>query len=109
MVGRGSFIDEMLGAAGAENLAAEFGSPYPRGGREWLLEAAPEVILLPDEPYAFGPIDAGELARLGVPAALDGRIHCIDGTWVSWYGPRIREAVEMLCGLLAPLDPVAEK
>ncbi|MCH7708323.1 MAG: ABC transporter substrate-binding protein, partial [Myxococcales bacterium] len=64
--------------------------------------AAPEVILLPDEPYAFGPRDAQELAALRVPAAESGRIHLIDGTLVTWYGPRIRTAVETLRSLLDP-------
>jgi ABC-type Fe3+-hydroxamate transport system substrate-binding protein len=82
---------------------------YPRLELDAVVAAAPEVILLPDEPYSFGPTDARELARLPVPAARSGRIHLIDGTLVSWYGPRIREAVEMLCGLLAPPDPVARK
>jgi len=75
---------------------------YPRLELDAVVAAAPDVILLPDEPYSFGPADARELGRLPVPAARTGRIHLIDGTLVSWYGPRIREAVETLCGLLAP-------
>jgi ABC-type hemin transport system substrate-binding protein len=58
------------------------------------------VILLPDEPYAFGPRDVAELASLDVPAARDARIHLIDGTWVSWYGPRIARALQMLRRLI---------
>jgi len=75
---------------------------YPRVELEAVVTAAPDVVLLPDEPYSFGPLDARELARLPIPAARTGRIHLIDGTLVSWYGPRIREAVETLCGLFAP-------
>jgi len=45
VVGQGSFIDEMLRAAGARNLAAELADPYPRAGVEWLIAAAPRVIL----------------------------------------------------------------
>jgi hypothetical protein len=30
------------------------------------------------------------------------RIHLIDGTTVSWYGLRIRRAIETLCPLLTP-------
>ena len=57
------------------------------------------MILLPDEPYAFGERDVRELARLDVPAARTGRIHPIDGTLVSWYGPRTRRAIETLRAL----------
>ena len=44
---------------------------------------------------------AAELASLAMPAASRGRIHLIDGTLVSWYGPRIRRAIETLRPLLA--------
>ena len=63
--------------------------------------AAPEVVLLPDEPYAFGAADVAELRRLPFPAAQNGRLHLIDGTWVSWYGPRIDRAIRALRSLLA--------
>ena len=43
-----------------------------------------------------------ELAALDVPAARGARIHLIDGTMVSWYGPRIRRAIETLRPLLTP-------
>jgi iron complex transport system substrate-binding protein len=45
VVGRGSFLDELLRAAGADNLGARFDEPYPRVAAEWVLAAAPEVIL----------------------------------------------------------------
>jgi iron complex transport system substrate-binding protein len=45
VVGRGSFVDEMIEAAGAQNVGAEFGEPYPRVTREWIIDAAPSVIL----------------------------------------------------------------
>jgi ABC-type Fe3+-hydroxamate transport system substrate-binding protein len=45
VVGRGSFVDEMLRTAGAENIGAEFAQPYPRVTREWIIDAAPAVIL----------------------------------------------------------------
>jgi iron complex transport system substrate-binding protein len=57
VVGRGSFIDEMLHAAGAENVARELSDPYPRVALEWLIAAAPELILdatdAPPEAAAF--------------------------------------------------------
>ena len=57
VVGRGSFIDSMLRAAGAENLANVFAEPYPRASLEWLIAAAPELILDasddPEEPRDY--------------------------------------------------------
>ena len=44
--------------------------------------------------------DALELSELPVPAARDRRIHLIDGTLVSWYGPRIGRAITALRDLI---------
>ena len=52
VVGRGSFLDTMLECAGAENLAREFDDPYPRVSVEWLIAAAPELILDAADPAA---------------------------------------------------------
>jgi iron complex transport system substrate-binding protein len=45
VVGRGSFIAEMLESAGARNLGATLEGPYPRVALEWLVARAPEVLL----------------------------------------------------------------
>lgn len=45
VVGKGSFIDEMLEAVGARNLGARFEEPYPRVAAEWVVSAAPEVLI----------------------------------------------------------------
>ncbi|MGH0032392.1 MAG: ABC transporter substrate-binding protein, partial [Myxococcota bacterium] len=55
VVGGGSFLDAMLAAAGATNLAAGFDEPYPRVGVEWLVAARPERLL----DAAPGSQDAG--------------------------------------------------
>ncbi len=102
-VGRDTYIHSMLELCGGANVFADRGERrYPIVTLEDIEAAAPEVILLPDEPYAFGPNDARELARLDVPAARNSRIHCVDGTWVSWYGARIRPALAALRSLLQP-------
>jgi iron complex transport system substrate-binding protein len=52
IVGLGSFLDSMLAAAGAENLGREFSDPYPRVSTEWLIDAAPDLILDAADPAA---------------------------------------------------------
>jgi ABC-type hemin transport system substrate-binding protein len=98
--------DDAGGGAGGESARRDgnrSGSErrYPIVGLSDIERAAPEVILLPSEPYAFGEVDRGELAGLDCPAAVHDRIHLIDGTLVSWYGPRIAEAIRVLGRLLA--------
>jgi ABC-type hemin transport system substrate-binding protein len=74
---------------------------YPIVDLAQVAALSPDVILLPDEPYAFAEADVNELAELDCPAAREGRIHLIDGTLVSWYGPRIAEAIRVLAGVFA--------
>jgi ABC-type Fe3+-hydroxamate transport system substrate-binding protein len=106
-VGRDTYIHSLLTLCGGDVVFADRGDRrYPIVRLEEVETAAPEVVLLPDEPYAFGPRDVAELARLDIPAARDGRIHCVDGTWVAWYGPRIRPALAGLRSLLAPRPEV---
>jgi ABC-type Fe3+-hydroxamate transport system substrate-binding protein len=31
-----------------------------------------------------------------MPAVRAGRVYCIDGKWISWYGPRMAEALPAL-------------
>jgi ABC-type Fe3+-hydroxamate transport system substrate-binding protein len=100
-VGGGTYADDLLTLCGGINVfSSRPERRYPVVGLEEVERADPEVILLPDEPYAFGPEDARELAALEVDAARGGRIHLLDGTLLSWYGPRIAPAIEKLVRLL---------
>jgi ABC-type Fe3+-hydroxamate transport system substrate-binding protein len=101
-VGGDTYAHDLLTLAGGRNVFAERRERrYPRVTLDEVIAAAPEVVILPDEPYAFGASDVAELRRLPIPAARSGRIHVIDGTWVSWYGPRIARALRALRGLFA--------
>jgi ABC-type Fe3+-hydroxamate transport system substrate-binding protein len=101
-VGADTYIHDLLRLCGGENVFAGHAERrYPRVDLGEVVAAAPEVVLLPDEPYRFGPGDAAELARLELPATRAGRIHLVDGTLVSWYGPRILPAIERVRSLLA--------
>lgn len=107
-VGGDTYAHDLLALCGGENVFADHGDRrYPLVKPDEIVAAAPEIILLPDEPYAFGPREAAELAALDVPAAANGRIHLIDGTLVSWYGPRIQRALETLRPLIAGREVLA--
>ncbi len=107
-VGRDTYAHDLLELCGGQNAFADRGGRrYPIVTEAEIVAAGPEVVLLPDEPYAFGPEDAREIEALDLPAARAGRIHLIDGTLVSWYGPRIRRALETLRPLLAGGEPIA--
>ena len=100
-VGADTFAHALLELCGGRNIfAARGGRRYPIVELSDVEVAQPEVILLPSEPYAFGAGDVAELRRLAVPAAQRGRIHTVDGTAVTWYGPRIPAAIALLRPLL---------
>jgi ABC-type Fe3+-hydroxamate transport system substrate-binding protein len=91
IVGRGSFIDEMLEAAGAENLGSRLGDPYPRASIEWLVEVAPEVILdsAPDPQGA-----AAFWARWpSLPAVRQKRVIAIPQGQATLPGPYLDRAL----------------
>lgn len=101
-VGGETYAGDLLALCGGFNVFGERRERrYPIVREAEIEAAAPEAVVLPDEPYAFGPGDVRELSLLDMPAAHSGRIHLIDGTLVSWYGPRIRRAIEVLTSLLA--------
>jgi iron complex transport system substrate-binding protein len=98
IVGRGSFIDEMLTAAGASNVGAGFDEPYPRVAAEWLVAAAPEVILdmSPDPEDA-----AGFWSRWPtIPAVAAGRVQRLEAERVTLPGPHLDRALETLAAAL---------
>ncbi|MEZ4332391.1 MAG: helical backbone metal receptor [Myxococcota bacterium] len=106
-VGSDTYIHDLIALCSGANVFAETpdGAPnrrrYPIVSRAAIEAAAPEVILLPSEPYAFAELDRIDLLGLDCPAARAGRVHLIDGTLVSWYGPRIAESIRVLGPLLA--------
>jgi len=96
VVGRGSFVDEMLASAGAENAAREFSEPYPRVAREWLLDAAPELLLDASDPA--GSEDAVRYwARWpSLPAVRAGRVVALAPGAVTLPGPWLDRALDLL-------------
>lgn len=105
VVGRGSFIDEMLGAAGADNVGAEFDSPYPRVGREWLLEAAPEVILdSSHQPAGDDPL-AWWSRWPSLPAVRTGRVIAVPEGRITLPGPYLDRGLRDLAAALAAPGP----
>ncbi len=102
VVGGDTFASDLLASAGGDNAfdAAGLGR-YPRLEWESLEAAAPDVILLPTEPYRFEERDRRELLELDCPAARDGRIHVVEGELLSWYGPRLPRALATFAALFA--------
>lgn len=96
-LGRRTYAADLLGLAGGEPVLDDPATRYPRLELDTVAALAPELVLLPSEPYAFGTADAGELA-----AAVGGaRLELVDGRALTWYGPRIPAALASFRELLA--------
>jgi len=115
-----AFASDLLALVGAENvfadrprrypLAADLGrraplegarvegrdTRYPRIRLEEVVEREPELILLTDEPYAFGEEERAELEALGTGA----KVIFASGQDLFWYGARLAESIERLGSLL---------
>jgi iron complex transport system substrate-binding protein len=90
VAGPGSFVDDMLRAAGAQNLGADLAGTWPRASREWLLAAQPEVLIdSTDEPepavqfWARWP-------------ALRARVVTLPAGAVTLPGPRLDASLALL-------------
>ena len=87
-----TYPHDVLRMLGFNNVYASAGERYPRTTLEAALERNPDVVLLPDEPYAFGASDIDEL-KASLPPALARRMALISGRDLHWYG------VHMVTGL----------
>lgn len=85
-----TYAHDLLAHLGLENVFADSADRYPKVSLTDVRARDPEVILLPDEPYAFGEGDRTDLLReLGDTAAgRAGEIYVVDGTLAFWHGPR---------------------
>ncbi|MFO0689483.1 MAG: helical backbone metal receptor [Myxococcota bacterium] len=139
LVGGGTFLDEMLRAVGAENLGARVAQGYPRGSLEWLVAAAPELVLdlspqseapqseapqskppgAEASPHATDRSESGDSARAlafwsrwpSLPAVKTGRVHALDATRISLPGPDLDRALRELAVAVhgAEIEPAIER
>jgi ABC-type Fe3+-hydroxamate transport system substrate-binding protein len=119
---RDTFMHDLLSVCGGQNIFAERERMYPlradlgesepfaqddprlvgrdvRYPRVTLAEVEahqPDVVLLPDEPFAFRESDGEIFYNLDIPAAKRGHIYAVDGSLVSWHGTRMAFALQEL-------------
>jgi ABC-type Fe3+-hydroxamate transport system substrate-binding protein len=88
--GSDTYVSHLVEAAGGINVMNE--SRYPSLALEEVLERKPDVIFLPDEPYAFTQDDA---------EAIDAKtIGPFPGHLFTWHGVRTIEGLRFLRGVL---------
>jgi ABC-type Fe3+-hydroxamate transport system substrate-binding protein len=90
-VGSGTFTGDVLARLGVDNVLADSPERYPKVDLAGLPPY--ELVVLPDEPYAFSPDDG--------PEAFSAPSACVSGRHLTWYGPSLAEAREVLLAQLS--------
>ncbi|MFJ9738787.1 helical backbone metal receptor [Streptomyces sp. NPDC101166] len=98
VLGRDTFAGDVLSRLGVDHLYASHADRYPRIPLEELRAAAPDLVVLPDEPYRFTSDDGPE-AFPGLPCAL------VSGRLLTWYGPSLAAAPRALASALRAACP----
>jgi ABC-type Fe3+-hydroxamate transport system substrate-binding protein len=97
-----TYPHDVLRMLGFNNVFASAGARYPRTTLEQVLERRPDLVLLPDEPYAFDSSDVEEL-KTHLPPALGRRVALISGRDLHWYGVHMVTGLATLAARLAKI------
>ncbi|MET7473924.1 helical backbone metal receptor [Streptomyces sp. NPDC005648] len=89
VLGRDTFAGDVLSRLGVEHVYTTHPDRYPRVPLEELRAAAPDLVVLPDEPYRF-TAEEGPEAFPGLRCAL------VSGRHLTWYGPSLTQAPHVL-------------
>lgn len=89
VVGQNTFAGDLLGRLGIDNVFAEHAERYPKIELGDQQISTADLVVLPDEPYQFTEADG--------PEAFPGKqVALISGRHLTWYGPSLLEAPEIL-------------
>jgi ABC-type Fe3+-hydroxamate transport system substrate-binding protein len=88
----GTYGSSLLSVLGWRNAVTAVGDRYPTGSLEQMAGSAPELVLLPDEPYPFADRHVAEVDA-AFPTA---RVALVDGQDVFWWGIRTPDALARL-------------
>jgi ABC-type Fe3+-hydroxamate transport system substrate-binding protein len=93
VLGRDTFAGDVLSRLGVVNVFAGHAERYPRLGRDEPAAVDADLVVFPDEPYAFTPDDGPEAWPQARPVFVSGR-------HLTWYGPSLVEAPRVLLAQL---------
>jgi ABC-type Fe3+-hydroxamate transport system substrate-binding protein len=95
-----TYMSDLLRLCGGENIFEGGSARYYPVEMEEAARRAPDIILLPSEPYPFSTKHLPEILAFDqIPAVQTGRVHLIDGQWITWYGPRIAPSLRAVAAL----------
>ena len=93
VLGRDTFAGDVLTRLGVHNVFTDSPDRYPKLAKDDPAGVHADLVVFPDEPYAFTPDDGPEAWPQARPAFVSGR-------HLTWYGPSLLEAPEILVAQL---------
>lgn len=99
VIGGGSFLSELVDAAGGRNVFGDLQQPSPQVAQEEVLRRDPDVVLTGPHSAARLRTDAG---WRGLRAVRDGRVLVVDTALVERPSVRLGEAARSIALLLHP-------
>jgi len=95
-----TYAHDVLRMLGYNNIYASAGERYPTVTLEEAVERRPDIVILPDEPYAFDESDVAELKSM-LPPALGRRVLIVGGRDLHWYGVHMVNGLKSLAERMA--------
>lgn len=96
-VNEDTFINDVLKTVKGKNIFEENAKRYFNIHIEEIVEADPDVIILPSEPYKFTEEDALDLKSYKeISAVKNEKIFLLKGEYFCWYGVRLLESFRFL-------------
>lgn len=94
---RSTYAHDLLSCVGGDNICGDASASYGPVDLACVARRAPEIILLPDEPYPFSTDDLYALSPMfDTPAWKNGRVYFVSGRDLFWYGAQTAAALETL-------------
>ena len=94
VVGSETFTGDLAVRLGLRNVYGDHPERYPQVTPEDIVARRPDIVVLPDEPYRFTAADGPEMFTGRRTALVEGRS-------LTWYGPSLVTARELLESQLA--------
>lgn len=98
--GAASFINDVIKAAGGENIFADLPDAYPMVSEETIIARQPAVILIPASTGMAASAVGLRNGWADIPAVKEGRVFVVDDNVYTRPGPRVADVVLELSALL---------
>ncbi|HEY9158105.1 helical backbone metal receptor [Candidatus Binatus sp.] len=101
-VGAGTYLDELMRIARADNIAAAAGQQWPQLSMEYIIAMRPEVVL--DGSMGSDPSSSSDFWEKypAIPAVRDHRVFGYAQDPILHAGPRVGQSLEIIARMIHP-------